>query len=506
MFTSIFGNKSDHPLADMKSALALLEHLPGNDSYQALAELGGWVASLPDNFKPTHQLALLHLLDDAAQIHARRLTHDYFTPQELNKFQENRLWQVLHDWHGEISAAYYQLFDRFCGSAQSADSIMSALPKLSARAISAMTLHFKYTCAHYGKADELFWHKLAKFYLHAERLAYLDTPIRLYPGLAETATVKAQICRLLCWSSCGIHTLRPLHMHLTERIVNHFSAYLDMAAQPGASSTFCFDLERPTAPFNLQASAHASMRFVVMAPMQAELAELINKLGRSKVPENFNLGGSYPAELVREAALYLLDYSQSPPTRISARRTIQTGMNVVDGLARMFQRTALEPCFNGALPSYWEIENISASGFRALLPLQGTDSIRIGSLLGIQPEGVVPWGAAIVRRLMRDESQRLHIGAEMLAHQFLGVRLSESGGSFGEGQSALWLQPASEISCTEVQLLMKAGAFSAQRSLQTRLKGKNLLLLPERLLERGTDYDLANFRIIQRDCEAEQSD
>jgi hypothetical protein len=51
----------------------------------------------------------------------------------------------------------------------------------------------------------------------------------------------------------------------------------------------------------------------------------------------------------------------------------------------------------------------------------------------------------------------------------------------------------------ETQLLMKAGAFSAHRSLQTRLNGKKYLLIPSQLREKDADYDLANFRVIEQE-------
>ena len=118
-----------------------------------------------------------------------------------------------------------------------------------------------------------------------------------------------------------------------------------------------------------------------------------------------------------------------------------------------------------------------------MLPVQGTDGIRIGSLLCVRPDGVPHWGAAVVRRMMRDDANRLHVGAEMLTYQIAGVTLSQSGGDggFEDGQPALWLQAKPGGSSGETQLLMKAGIFSAHRSLQTRLNGKNYLLIPGKL-------------------------
>jgi len=186
MLSGIFGKKSDHPLADIKSVQALLDDLPKNDAYQSLMELTGWIESVADNtaFKLDHQLAVLRLLDETAQFYARKLARDYFTPQEPNKFQENRLWLVLDNWCRHTAKAYYAVFSRYCSGDKGAGAIKAQLPLLAARVVYAMTGQLKYTCAHYGQVDNTIWGNLAQLYRHAEQQQYLDTPLALYSGVA----------------------------------------------------------------------------------------------------------------------------------------------------------------------------------------------------------------------------------------------------------------------------------------------------------------------------------
>ena len=567
MLSGIFGKKSDHPMADIKSAQALLNDLPKNDAYKSLMELSEWVESVADNtdFKPDHQFAVLRLLDETAQPYTRKLARDYFTPQELNKFQENRLWLVLDNFYRHTAKAYYTVFNRYCSGDKGAVTIKAQLPLLAARAVYAMTGQLKYICARYGPVDNTVWSNLAQLYRHAEQQQYLDTPLALYPGAAGNTTVKGELGRLLGWYGCGVSTLKPLYMHLAERIAGQYFASIEIGAQQGANSLFSFDLDRPAAPVLVKADGmtrcaqasgagipstrllpqsagcaitsdlasvvdspsrmasssisnvseagaalHPSMRFVGMAEMQPLLAALIKALEKGAVPESLNLGGTYDAELVREVAQYLLNFLTAPPSRRSARRGIKVGLSVVNGFARMIDRTDVALNFSDEQPAHWDVEDISASGFRTVLPAQGTDGIRIGSLLGVQPDGVAHWGAAVVRRLMRDDANRLHVGAEMLATRIDGVALNQSGGGggFEDGQPALWLQAKSEKLLAghppggpsgETQLLMKAGTFSAHRSLQARLNGKNYLLIPGRLQEKSLDYDLASFRVIEQE-------
>ena len=94
----LFGKKSDHPLAEIKSAQALLDDIPKSDSLRALQEISDWAEAIcerADDFRLDHQWAVLRLFDQAAQAHLRKLQHDYFAPQPLSHFQENRLWGLL---------------------------------------------------------------------------------------------------------------------------------------------------------------------------------------------------------------------------------------------------------------------------------------------------------------------------------------------------------------------------------------------------------------------------
>lgn len=507
MLSGIFGKKSDHPMADIKSAQALLNDLPKNDAHKSLMELSEWVESVADNaeFKLEHLFAVLRLLDETAQPYTRKLARDYFASQELNKFQENRLWLVLDNFYRHAARAYCVVFRRYCNGDKGAAAIKAQLPLLVARAVCAMTWQLKYACARYGPVDSAMWGVLAQLYRHAEQQQYLDTPLALYSGVTGNTTVKSEIARLLGWYGCGVNTLKPLYMHLTERIAGQYASSIEIGAQRGANSLFSFNLDHPVAPALVKGNAAAlpCMRFIGMAEMQPKLAALLRTLEKGVVPDSLNLGGSYDAEPVREAAQYLLNYLSAPPSRRNARREIKVGLNVVNGFEKVIEHTDLALNFSEEMPAHWNVEDISASGFRTILPAQGTDDIRIGSLLGVQPDGVGHWGAAVVRRLMRDDTNRMHVGAEMLSSQVDGVALSQSGGGgggFEDGQPALWLQAKPGEPTGEARLLMKAGAFSAHRSLQARLGGKSYLLIPGRLQEKGADYDLAHFRAIEQEA------
>lgn len=495
MLSSLFGKKSDHPMSDLKSAQILLGELPRNDAHKILMELTEWVESVGENtdFKLDHYFAVLRLLDETAQSSVRKLAREYFTQQELSKFQENQLWLALGNWSHHVASTYFDVFERYCNGDKG--MIKAQLPLLAARASYALRSYLKYVSVHYGPMDALVWDKVARLYRHAELNQYLDERVELYSGTAEGTSVRCELVRLLGWYGCGIDTLSPLYMHLTECIVGQYSSSVSITDQQRTDSLFYFDLDKPAAPLRVKAGSRASpsSRFIGMEMIKLKLEGLLSGLAKNVVPQELNLGGSYTVEAVREAAQYLLDYLTDPPLRRSPRRGIKVSLKVANGFGRILDHTDVSINFSPDEPQHWEIEDISATGFRTVLPMRGADGARIGSLLGVKPNGVSHWGIAVVRRLMCDESNRMHVGAEMLAHQVVGVTLS--GGVEEEGP-ALWLLGKPEDASGEVRLMMKVATFSPQHSLQTRFQGKNQLLLPVRLEEQGMDYDLARFRVV----------
>ena len=93
----LLGKKSDHPMADIKSAQALLEDLPKSDALKALQELTTWVEPVREQaeFRLDHQLVVLRLIDETTRPFERKLMREYFASNTLPAFQENRLWMAL---------------------------------------------------------------------------------------------------------------------------------------------------------------------------------------------------------------------------------------------------------------------------------------------------------------------------------------------------------------------------------------------------------------------------
>lgn len=493
MLAKLFGKKSDHPMANLKLARALLGDLPRNDLFRSVNELTDWIESvtLSDEFRLIDQFQVLSLLDETARPLSRKLAYEYFTLADTNTYQGNRISRALGSLAGHTVAAYCKLIMRYCQGEGAA--IKAHLPLMVARAVRAMREQVKYAAVHYGPYDETLWHQLAQLYQHAEQYEYLDTQVSLYSPLSPPTTVKREAGQLIAWYAYGINSLSPRSMHLAERIIAQYGNAVETSATLHGQVLFGFDLARPAAPMriNVEATLHPSMRYISLADMQARLEELIVVLKKNVVPKELNLGGAYAAEWVLEAARHVLTNLVEPPVRLCARRELTSVIDIVTGYANVL---ASCPGRSGGEypPMQWVLENISPSGFCAVLSGRVADGLRIGQLLGIH-KSTQP-GAAVVRRMLHDTEGRLHVGVEILSHGIFEVALRAEG---CDPQPAIRLH--ADLEDGTAKLLMQLDGFSMLHSFKADIDGKNYLMIPQQLLEKGTDYELAAFRIIEQE-------
>lgn len=510
MLKNIFGKKSDHPLADLKSAQQVLDDVSKSDALNALQELTDWIESIveqADDFRLNHAFVVLRMFDEAAQPHVLKLLRDYFAVQSLSRFQENRLWTVLNNFYTQSELAHHDVLTRYRNGARGASGIKPELALLSARGIAALTGRLKLLTARYALVEPALWGHLADFYSQAETSGCGNDAVALYPVVPGNTSVAQEFAVLLMWYGVSAGTQSPVQEHITERLLAHAGKWLSVYSQFSGEGLFVFDMGQPTPPMRMTAdfTVHPSMRFIGAGEVAGQLNGLLNTLDKGIVPDDLNFcGAKYEVGAVRDVLQRLIgNLTQPLPTRRNPRRNINVNLKVANGFHKMLEQTDAGLNFSHDSGEIWEVEDISATGFRSVVPAARADGVRIGSLVGSKPENVQHWGAGIVRRLSRDEKNNLHIGVEVLSTQIVGVSLTDRiRVANEEAQVAFYLSRSADTS-GDAWLLMKPDTFSINRSLNMQLGGKSYLLLPLGLVESGDDYDLARYRRMEQDTSAE---
>ena len=502
-----FGKKSDHPMADIKSAQALLDEIPKGDALKALPELTTWVESVREQaeFRLDHQLAVLRLLDETARPFERKLMREYFASGTLSTFQENRLWMALNEFFGQVAHAYFDVLVRYRNGDKGSSAIKPVLPLVAARGICAVASKLKCAAARYALVDPAMWGCLAEFYSHAATQQYLNERVSLYSGLSANTSVRGEFAAVLMWYASCASTLNRLHLHLAERLTSHLSENFTVETQRGPSSLFGFDLLHfaPPVRVNMENTLPPGLLFIGVNNLQPHIEALLKTLEKNIVPEEIHLGGTCEADAMSDVVRHLAEcWTFPPPMRRNTRHNIKVNLSVANGFSKIMEQTDVGLNFGADTSVTWDVEDISSGGFRSILPESRINGMAIGSLIGIKPERLDNWGVGIVRRLSRDQQNNLHVGVEILTNQITGVRLHEP--SMHEEQSAMWLNSPGDDS-GEAKLLMSHDTFSSSRSLHVRLDDKNYLLIPLKLLERGADYDLARYRRIEEDTSSDEA-
>ncbi|HEU0186552.1 MAG TPA: hypothetical protein VFR06_01520 [Gallionellaceae bacterium] len=501
----LFGSGSDHPLSSLKSAQQLLEGLPKNDAVEVLQEIGHWIEELfePANgFRLDHQLGMLRLLDEAAHPFLRRVTHSYFAVVPPAAFQENRLWGAMSAYYAYTALAYLHLLAGVRNGDKGSAALKSSLPLICARGIYAISGRLECAAVRYLPMEQQLWQHLAEFYSLAEEVQCQDELLVVYHGSGGQSTVNRQFAAVLMWHTSSVGTFRPLDLHISRRLIMHMSKSFSVASN-SSGSLFCFDLTQPSPPVRVKEEGTMypeSVRFVGVGGAPTLFEDMLKTLAKNLVPEELQLGVAYSPEAVSDVAHRLSLCCQAPlPTRRNQRHKIKVSMNVASGFLRMVDYTSVDLYLDNEPCEMWEMEDISTTGFSCVMPAARVPQIKIGALIGLQPDKVNHWGAGVVRRLSRDVHNNLHIGIELLASKVHGVKLRiNEGMNAGATQQALLLDKP-DARDGEGWLVMQPDSYSSSRS-PTLLQDENeFLMLPLGLVEKGEDFDLAHYRKMKQD-------
>lgn len=505
---SLFGSKKpDHPMADIKEARKILGELPANVAFKCADELTHWLESVmaEEGFKPEYRAQLVQLLDETAQIHLRKLARDYMVSPRLAKFQEIRLWKAIYEYWRQAALAYAGCIDLYATGAKGADALKGSMPLLLARALRALAAQMKWMYVRYGPMDQSVWGVIAKVYALADNRKFAQSPVTLYPGIPGESTPEREFLKAVMLSASSPDSLLPLEMELCERLIAHFCASFTLRLDLQPDIAYWIDLATSQAPLRLaRPPQHApTLRFFAAGKALGDLENLIDTIKTTgNVPSQVNLGGSYPAETVLDVLNHLaLYWSPKPPERKHQRHRVKSRLNVTHGYDGVLAVLGGSGTADTSGTETWIVENVSAGGFGAGIPEIKGDWLKIGCLLGLQPEGGDNWVLGVIRRLQREIPQKGSVGIQTIAKSARLVQLSVSGGAGGE--TGILVSDGSE-SPGEARMLLRAGVFAPGQNMEYQKGEMTCLLMPQGVIESGEEFEVVKFREMVRETSSDE--
>jgi hypothetical protein len=137
----------------------------------------------------------------------------------------------------------------------------------------------------------------------------------------------------------------------------------------------------------------------------------------------------------------------------------------------------------------WTVENVSIGGIRARLPMAPEEQLRIGSLLGMRPEGGDNWLVGVVRRFVRSSDMQASAGVETLSRKPICATIQ------GETPAPALLLDAPEEG-ESLRLALPAATYEPGQRIACDVLGTRLDLEPVELVERGVEFDLVRYRVL----------
>ena len=178
-------NKSDHPMADDKSAREFLAELPAGDSFKLLEELSFWLdrTRASEGLKPQRIFEIIDQLDAAGKNDQRKLAQEYLNAgNRRSRFQEQRIWSAQVEFWRQLGAAYEFCLEKTVPGVSGGGALKSLAPTLTCRAIRALTLELKWMLIRYGPIDPTLWGRMGALYARAESGGFATEALHRVPG------------------------------------------------------------------------------------------------------------------------------------------------------------------------------------------------------------------------------------------------------------------------------------------------------------------------------------
>lgn len=493
------GPKADHPMADLKEARALIAAVPQGDALKAVQELADWVASVAatDGFKGADRLEIYRLLEDAGQPAQRKLTRDFLTVTGVGPIQEARLAAAVERFWLSLGSAYAAAF---ADPASVKGAPEPALGVALARGMRALAQAMKWRLLRYLPVEADLWRGYVELYRAADARQLLAKPVELFAGGGETTPERELLTGLMLWLSAP-DALTPEKIEAAERITQSLARKFRSEKTEGGLVTHYLDLDAPGPPSRVSPNAREKPNrvFVTAGDAWQSLPRLADKVRKSGVPDDL-AGAGVDAETLHDVIRHLeRHWSPTPPVRQSARHRAAAPIKVAAGFERAVQALqGMEEALGDKLQR-WESENISAGGFSARPPRAAAERLRVGTVLAVQPEGAPAWGVGIVRRLVRSDPAQVGVQTLGLEAQTAPVRVAGGQSTIiraGWNADTAILFPLGDDGV--VRVILKAGLYAPNRSLEAEMGEDTLLLMPAGLDERGEEYDLCRFRAMEK--------
>lgn len=571
LFESISGlvKRDADPLADARSATQWMKEIGQEDLGGRLSAVRTVLASVAG--RPNHKLdnlLALFVIDEQIQTTYAQVCQQYVQNPRAGKAIEEKLWSDIIGFARDMLAAYHPFVVLEEPSPQEANGFHQASAKMLARALRYVGIQVKWHFFRFQAPPAQLWAATNQLYRLAEISSVDSDPFPLYPAQDATPTSCADEfirIQMLATLNNGNFSLRQFDW--ADRWLASWSRHVQIERKYRDNiHQFCVNLAEPTGPAKIHAAIEGEMlRFWGVAELLAEMGRTMRALEGGDSPARLGLGDDarMPACLDFMRQLEILwsrerhqQHSRDERTQVSKLVQIASGLSNIFAAVRLDDERAMARASGRHAPDNdevmdmklygyvtertkqklaamqsrnhayvskakavehdeWVIENQSAGGFGAVLPLNGHDWVRLGVLLAVRNEVQGSWMIAVIRRLNRMDAEQLYAGVQILTttpvaaslksmdEEQRSVPMSLDGGIDTIGltmpKSALYIPYLGEGKRLN-SLLIHTSDYAPGRVYQVVARDKAFMVRIADTLEKGPDWIWTAVEVLRRDA------
>lgn len=483
----LFSAKPVHPLADTKEARRIIAGIAAQEPATALAEAAGWFESLAgiDDFPLALRLDRSAELAAASLPLARRQARDFLAGGRQSRLQEQQGWQRNHGYWTQLAQAYARCLEEADANPKAADLLRPRRSDLLTGLLVAHAGCLRWVQLRYGPIDPGHWTRLGEIYLRAVGEQLAEREVEPFgPGEGATTPTREYL-KALVFHAASMDSLLPLEIGLAERFIAYFLPHFVFSAEMRPESVYWVDAGKPLPPTRLAKlpAVAPGLRFFGPGHALEAVQQMRARIAASgTLPAEVNLGGQYAAAVVLPVLDHLaMCWSPKPPTRNYPRHRIKSKVGIVAGLQSIHAHLGAGS-ENAAGVESWLVDDVSQGGMCAKLPLLRNEWVRVGVLVGLQPEGGDNWLVGTVRRFSRETETQGAVGIETLSKTPHAV--TATAGALKT--DLILLDPPHDDS--SMRVLLASGDWEEGIPLVAEIEGVRWRLHPEERLEAGDDW------------------
>jgi hypothetical protein len=475
------------------------------DSIQVLAECGSRLDAV--HSQPELRLALQIEMVDQADRGARALLDEleahYFAAG--GNAELARLSQVpgqVSLYCAQLEAAYMHLARQFQTYSQGWAEVGDKIPMVVARTMRATSMRLKWQLVRYLPVERDIWQTLSRLWAFVEDKGMEQARVVVYE---DKSTLAREFLKPMMLAVSSADSLPAPEVDIAYRVIEHLSDRFELQRHPAKACNFFVDIDRWTAPerYTPVSVMRSGARFFGAGRVMKQIDEIVSQMaGGEIVPREMNLEGIGDMGAVVHVLEHLgRQWWEKRPERRAERRRSLSQIGVVHGFGEIMRQLSSEDMADQLRPpaETWSVENESDDGYGAVLPMGQGDWLHVGKVLAVKPTDTRIWAVGIVRRLAAQESGQRNIGIQLLARGARPVVLRRRTDT-RQTWKALLLPSHSggDASLAEVSLLLPVGSFVPDSSLEMEVYSTSYILEPRILLEHGSEFEMARYRIVQR--------